>query len=90
MTTPSAADFHGTTITDVYEGHLGVSTTDLSKAWAKGRSHYTMQFPEGVCTTEANLHVRSDREHFHVDITLTATKDGEPFAERTWTDVLPR
>ena len=84
------AGFHGTVIRDVYEGHLGVSTTDLSTAWAKGRTHYTMQFPEGVCTTEATLHVRSDREHFHVDITLTATKDGEPFAERTWTESFPR
>jgi hypothetical protein len=34
--------------------------------------------------------VRSDRDHFFVDITLTATKDGEPFATRTWTETFPR
>lgn len=86
---------HGTKIVDLYEGSLGISTVDLSNGWAKGRSRYDLTFvlPDGTtteCTTEARLDVRSDREWFHVDITLTATRDGEPFGERTWSERLPR
>ncbi len=81
---------HGTMVTDVYEGHLGISTIDLSNGWARGRSHYTLEMPEGVCTTEAILDMRSDRDAFHVEITLTAMLDGEPFATRHWTEHLPR
>jgi hypothetical protein len=77
-------------VTDVYEGHLGISTVDLSRGWATGRSHYTLEFPEAACTTEAVLEVRSDPEAFHVDITLTATMDGQPFAQRRWTERLAR
>ncbi len=86
---------HGTTVTDSYQGSLGVSTVDLSNAWADGCSRFDLTFalPDGsttVCSTEARLHVRSDREWFHVDIDLTATRDGEPFAHRTWTERFPR
>jgi len=86
---------HGTKVTDVYEGSVGISTADLANGWAKGRSRYDMTFvlSDGStteCSTEANLHVRSDHEWFHVDITLTATRDGEPFAARTWTEQFAR
>ena len=43
-----------------------------------------------VCSTAATLHVRSDREWFHVDIALRAERDGALFAERTWTERFPR
>ncbi len=81
---------HGTVVTDHYEGHLGISTVDLSKAWAKGDSHYTMEFPEGTCFVQATLDMHSDATAFHVTIELTATLNGAPFAHRTWTDTLPR
>jgi hypothetical protein len=81
---------HGTVVTDHYEGHVGISTADLSKGWARGRTHYRMQFPEGVCEVDAELDMHSDREAFHVHIHLTATHDGVRFAERHWTEVFPR
>ena len=86
---------HGTVITDVYEGSLGISTVDLSKGWAKGRSRYDMTFvlPDGStteCSTEATLNVRSDGEWFHVDIALRAERDGELVGERVWTEQFPR
>ena len=86
---------HGTTVTDVYEGSLGISTVDLSNAWAKGRSRYDLSFvqPDGtttVCSTEARLHVRSDREWFHVDLTLQAWRDGALFGEHTWAERFAR
>ncbi|MDP2291342.1 MAG: CocE/NonD family hydrolase [Actinomycetota bacterium] len=86
---------HGTKVVDLYEGSLGVSTVDLSQAWAKGRSRYDLTYvlPDGStteCTTETVLHVRSDHEWFHVDITLHAWRDGELFGERTWTERFAR
>lgn len=81
---------HGTVVTDHYEGHLGISTTDLSKCWVKGNSNYTMQFPEGTCYVEATLQMHSDTEAFHLQMELAATLNGEPFAHRTWTESFPR
>lgn len=73
------------TVEDRYEGSLGVSTVDLSQAWAKGRSRLQLTFPEGVCTTESELHVYSDAEAFYIELHLTAEHNGQPFADRTWT-----
>lgn len=81
---------HGTVVTDHYEGHVGISTADLSQGWARGRTHYRMQYPEGVCEVETVLDMHSDRDAFHVNIHLTATHDGAAFAERHWTERFPR
>lgn len=85
---------HGTIVDDCYEGSLGISTVDLSQAWARGRSRFelTFQLESGptVCSTEARLDMRSDCDAFHVTIELCAERDGIVVAERTWTDVLPR
>ncbi|MBI4882545.1 MAG: CocE/NonD family hydrolase [Actinobacteria bacterium] len=81
----------GTRVTDAHEGSLGVSTIDLSRAWAVGRSRFELTIPEfGTCTTEATLNVRSDREWFHVEIELRAERDGEPVGKRRWTERFPR
>ncbi len=85
----------GIVIDDLYEGSLGISTTDLSRGWARGRSRFdlTLPLPDGtttVCSTESTLSIHSDADAFHVELTLTAARDGEQFAERTWSDVLPR
>ncbi|CAN5396602.1 CocE/NonD family hydrolase [soil metagenome] len=79
------AGAHGSTVKDLYEGSLGISTVDLSHAWAKGTSRFELTFPDvGTCTAEATLNVRSDREWFHVDISLNAEQNGELVAERRW------
>jgi limonene-1,2-epoxide hydrolase len=69
---------------------VGISTADLSQGWARGRTHYRMQYPEGVCEVETVLDMHSDRDAFHVNIHLTATHDGAAFAERHWTERFPR
>ncbi len=43
-----------------------------------------------TCATAATLDVRSDAEHYHVEVGLTATVDGEPFGERAWSASIPR
>ncbi|MFZ4721328.1 MAG: CocE/NonD family hydrolase C-terminal non-catalytic domain-containing protein, partial [Ilumatobacteraceae bacterium] len=81
---------HGTVVTDHYEGHVGISTTDLSRGWVRGDSNYTMEFPEGTCFVQATLDMHSDADAFHVTVELTATLNGDHFGHRTWTEVLPR
>lgn len=85
---------HGTIVEDCYEGSLGISTVDSSRGWARGRSRFDLTFPLAsgptVCSTEARLDMHSDSAAFHVTITLSAERDGELLAERTWTDTLPR
>jgi hypothetical protein len=86
--------FHGTTVDDVYEGSLGISTVDLSKGWARGRSRFDLTFPldsgSTMCSTEATLDMTSDSQAFHVTIHLRAERDGQLIAERSWTETLPR
>jgi hypothetical protein len=85
---------HGTVVDDCYEGTLGVDRRDLSRAWARGRSRFDLTFTldsgRTVCSTEAVLDMSSDRDAFHVTLTLRAERDGAPVAHRTWTETLPR
>jgi hypothetical protein len=82
---------NGTTIRDLYEGSLGVSTVDLSQAWAKGTARFELTIPEvGTCTTQATLNMRSDRDWFHVDIALRVEQNGEFVGERQWTERFAR
>ena len=81
---------HGAVIDDVYEGELGVSTVDPGRAWAKGRTAFTIRWPEATCSTVGTLDVRSDADTIHVVVELVATRDGEPFATRSWRESFPR
>jgi hypothetical protein len=42
---------HGATVTDDYRGALGVSVANPARAWARGRSTYTIDWPEGRART---------------------------------------
>jgi hypothetical protein len=81
---------HGAVIDDEYEGELGVSTVDPGRAWAKGRTAFTIHWPEAACSTVGTLDVRSDADAMHVVVELVATRDGEPFASRSWRESFPR
>jgi predicted acyl esterase len=90
---------YGTIVDDCYEGSLGISTVDLSRGWARGRSRFALTLPlesgplasgNTVCSTEARLDMTSDSDAFHVTITLRAERDGQLLRERVWTETLPR
>jgi uncharacterized protein len=81
---------HGSVIDDVYEGELGVSTVDPGRAWARGRTAFTISWPEATCSTVGTIDVRSDAQTIRVVVDLVATRDGEPFATRTWNETFPR
>jgi predicted acyl esterase len=81
---------HGARVTDQYDGIVGVSTTDPGAAWARGRSAFTITWPEATCATVAKLEVRSDAAVYDVQLELEVTLDGEPFAAREWKESIPR
>lgn len=82
---------NGTQVRDLYEGSLGVSTVDLSQAWARGTARFDLTFPEvGTCSTAATLNMRSDRDWFYVDIGLRAEQNGEIVGERRWEERFAR
>jgi predicted acyl esterase len=81
---------HGARVTDQYDGTVGVSTTDPGAAWARGRSAFTITWPEATCATVAKLEVRSDAAAYDVHLELEVTLDGEPFAAREWKESIPR
>jgi YD repeat-containing protein len=80
----------GIVIDDLYEGSLGISTTDLANSWARGRSRLQLGFAEGVCTAESTLQITSDAKAFHVQLTLRSERDGVLLRERVWTETVPR
>ncbi len=86
---------HGAQVTDEYAGTVGVSTVDPGAAWARGRAAFTITWPvtgqgDVTCATAATVEVRSDTEHYHVEVGLTATDGDEPFGERAWSASIPR
>jgi hypothetical protein len=81
---------HESVIDDVYEGELGVSTVDPGRAWARGRTSFTISWPEATCATVGTIDVQSDADTIRVVIDLVATRDGEPFASRSWNESFPR
>jgi hypothetical protein len=86
---------YGARVIDRYEGTVGVSTTDPGTAWARGRSAFTITWPQDggydlTCATAATLEVRSDATQYDVRLELAVTLAGEPFVERSWRESIPR
>ena len=82
---------HGSSIDDVYEGELGVSTVDPGRAWATGRAAFTIRWPRRRARPSAHVDVQSDADAIHVDDRARRPlDDGEPFATREWRESFPR
>jgi hypothetical protein len=81
---------HGATVTDDYRGEVGVSVVDPAQSWARGRSAYLIEWPEGSARTEATLEVTSDADTFEVTMRLRVHDGDDELADRTWHMSLPR
>ena len=81
---------HGAVVTDDYRGELGVSTVDPGRAWARGRSTYSIEWPEVTAHAEATLEVVSDARAFDVTLGLRVAEGDRTLADRTWRIELPR
>jgi hypothetical protein len=81
---------HGATVTDDYRGTLGVSVTNPARAWARGHSAYSIEWPEGRARTESTLDVRSNEAALDVTIRLRVWDGDDEIADREWQTTLPR
>jgi hypothetical protein len=81
---------HGAVVTDDYRGELGVSTTDPGRAWARGRSSYSIEWPEVSATAEATLDIVSDGRAFDVSLGLRVSDGDRTLAARAWRIEVPR
>jgi hypothetical protein len=81
---------HGAVVTDDYRGELGVSSIDPARAWARGSSSYSIEWPEVTARAEATLEIVSDGQAFDVTLGLRVADGDETFADREWSVRLPR
>lgn len=80
----------GAVSTERYEGTAGVSTEDPGRAWVKGRSAFTLSWPEAHVSTEARLSVESDAKEWRVNLELDVADGGEQKWSRRWKRTIPR
>ena len=66
----------GARVEERYDGAVGVSTEDPSRAWARGTTVYRIVWPEAEVRTEARLDLRSDAEAYHVVVDVVAEELG--------------
>jgi predicted acyl esterase len=81
---------HGAAVTDDYRGTVGVSTCNPARAWARGRSAYSIEWPGVRATTESTLEVRSDAATLDVTIRLRVWDGDDVLADREWHSTFPR
>ena len=78
---PSVVRDGGTTH-ELYQGEVGVSTTDPTHSWITATTHYQLNWPEAKCAVEARMRIDSDAEAFNVVIDVDADLDGVEFARK--------
>lgn len=70
---------------ELYQGEVGVSTTDPTHSWVTATTRYQLDWPEAQCTVEARMRIDSDAEAFNVVIDVDADLDGVEFARKHYT-----
>ena len=80
----------------------GWSVTEANQRWAMaadddpltartwGTCHYVLTRPGLVADVRSEARFAATADEFLVDLHLTVRADGEPFAERTWSERIPR
>ena len=75
---------------ELYQGEVGVSTTDPTHSWVTATTRYQLDWPEAQCTVEARMRVDSDAEAFNVVIDVDADLDGVEFSRKHYTQRILR
>jgi hypothetical protein len=86
---PSVVRDGGTTH-ELYQGEVGVSTTDPTHSWVTATTRYQLNWPEAKCTVEARMRIDSDAEAFNVVIDVDADLDGVEFSRKHYTQRILR
>ena len=80
-------------ITELYEGLVGVAEHHPGRAWAAARASYEIVWPETTVSTEAHLQVRSTSTTYDVVVEVVASEqgpDGIGHVERRFERSIPR
>lgn len=80
---------HGTA-DELYQGEVGVSSTDPSRSWVTAKTRYQLVWPEANCVVEARMRIHSDTEAFNVTIDVDADLDGVEFARKRYNKRIQR
>jgi uncharacterized protein len=67
-----------------------VRPDDPGIASVESRSVAEIEWPDVTAKADANLILRSDQTHYHLDLRLDVTEDGAELATRTWSWSSPR
>ena len=73
-------------------GHASVTASDARPdlASVKGVHRISMIWPESRIDVTGRTLLRSNATHFHADVTLNVTVDGEPFFQKQWLESVER
>jgi putative CocE/NonD family hydrolase len=68
----------------------GVRTGEPGLAWVESVADAKIEWPEVTARAVAELHLRSDAEHYMYDLELRVFENGNPIATRNWRVEVPR
>jgi hypothetical protein len=73
-----------------YDGDIAVGRANPANADARARARFELTWPDVRVAAEARGSVRSDAANYYVEIELDVDDDGQSFARRRWSEVIPR
>ena len=94
ITVSTRSDDHvpaeGWSISESHERSVMAAADDPLSAAARGNWHYRLSRPGLDADVRAESRFRATADEFLVDLGLVVEADGEPFAERRWSERIPR
>ena len=75
---------------ELYGGHMAVSTTDPGVASADAEGRFVMRFPEGTCESHVAMLLTSTADEYLLKVELTTSESGEQRWGRSWNLTFPR
>ena len=80
----------GWSISESHERSVMAADDDPLSAEARGDWHYRLRRPGLDADVRAESRFRATADEFLVDLGLVVEADGKPFAERRWSERIPR
>lgn len=75
---------------ELYGGHMAVSTTDPGVARAEAEARFTLRFPEGTCESQVTMMLTSTATEYELFMELTTSEAGQRREGRRWSMTFPR
>jgi hypothetical protein len=86
----SEADDVAPAIEQWYDGTVGVSTEDPSRAWVDATATYTLTYPEATVSAEVRSRIDADADAYHRRLDLATAEGGTPRWSRRFERRIPR